>query len=87
MIRAFILVFVLISGVGFAQKKNAPVFVVGRIISADDSVKVKQYFYEGLIEKTKQNFAESGRYFKQIIEIDPSNDGKLLPCSKPGKRS
>ncbi|MBC8051514.1 MAG: tetratricopeptide repeat protein [Sphingobacteriaceae bacterium] len=77
MVRAFLFLLILGCGTSFAQKKNAPVFVVGRIVSADDSLKIKQYFYEGLKEKTKQNFAESGKYFQQIIEIDPSNHAAL----------
>ncbi|MEJ6982520.1 tetratricopeptide repeat protein [Pedobacter sp. P351] len=75
--RGLFFLFVLISGVCFAQKKNAPVFVVGRVISSADSLKIKDLFYDGLREKTKQNSAESGKYFREIIEIDPSNEAAL----------
>lgn len=77
MAQLLVFLLVLISGAVLAQKKNAPVFVVGRNIGAEDSLRVKQYFYEGLKEKTKQNFAQSGKYFEQILEIDPSNHAAL----------
>lgn len=77
MLRGLFFLFVLTSGTCFAQKKNAPVFVVGRLVSASDSTRIKDLFYEGLREKIKQNSAESGKYFQQILEIDPSNEAAL----------
>jgi tetratricopeptide (TPR) repeat protein len=74
-VLTFLLIF--IATLGLAQKKHAPVFVVGKSVSADDSLKIKQLFYEGLKEKTKQNLPEAAKYFKQIIEIDPSNHAVL----------
>ncbi|MFD2161807.1 tetratricopeptide repeat protein [Paradesertivirga mongoliensis] len=77
MTKILVFLLALIATYSFAQKKNAPVFVVGRVINAEDSLKVKDLFYEGLREKTKQNFAESGKNFSQILEIDPSNHAAL----------
>ena len=75
--RALIFLSFLLCGNAFAQKKNAPVFVVGRVISAHDSTRIKQYFFDGLKEKTNQNFAEAAKNFQQIIEIDPANHPAL----------
>jgi hypothetical protein len=75
--KGLIFLVVLLCSGAFAQKKNAPVFVVGRVISSTDSSKIKELFYEGLREKTKQNTVESGTYFQKIIEIDPSNEAAL----------
>lgn len=81
MIRGLFFLLVLFSSGAFAQKKNAPVFVVGRILSSEDSIRIKELFYEGLREKTKQNTAESGSYFQKILEIDPSNHAALYELS------
>ncbi|MGV3507668.1 MAG: tetratricopeptide repeat protein, partial [Sphingobacteriaceae bacterium] len=76
MLRSVFL-FILLSAKVFAQEKNTAVFVVGKVISAEDSSRVKAYFYEALKEKTKDNIAGASRYFNQILEIDPSNDAVL----------
>ena len=67
----------LLTGNLFAQQKTTPIVVVGRTLNAADSAKIREYFYAGLIEKTKENFAESEKYFKQILEINPANDAAL----------
>ena len=79
--KGLIFLVVLLCSGAFAQKKNAPVFVVGRVLSSTDSSKIKELFYEGLREKTKQNTVESGTYFQKIIEIDPSNEAALYELS------
>ncbi|MBC7912670.1 MAG: tetratricopeptide repeat protein [Pyrinomonadaceae bacterium] len=67
--------------IGMAQKKNAPVIVVGRVLNGSDSIKVKEYFYSALQEKAKQNLTEAGSNLKQVLEIDPSNDAALYELS------
>lgn len=60
-----------------AQKKPKPVIVVGRVLNAADSAKVRGYFYTALQEKTRQNLSESADNFRQILEMDPSNHAAL----------
>jgi tetratricopeptide (TPR) repeat protein len=77
MLKGSFLFILLICGVCYAQKKSSPVFVVGRVISAEDSLRMKGYFYEGLREKAKLNCIEAEKYFKQVLEISPANDAAL----------
>jgi len=74
-VSCFLLVFVPVLCV--AQKKTEPVVVVGRVLSAGDSLKLKEYFYSALQEKTKQNLEGSTTDFRQVLELDPSNDAAL----------
>lgn len=82
MLRSVVFLLILMSGTAFAQRKKAPVFVVGRVISAEDSIRIKDYFYEALKEKNKQDITEASRYFKQILEIDPANDAALYELAR-----
>ncbi len=77
MLKGSFLFLLLICGVCYAQKKPTPIFVVGRVISAEDSLRMKSYFYDGLREKAKLNFIEAEKYFKQVLEISPANDAAL----------
>lgn len=56
--------------------------MVGRVISAEDSIKIREYFYEGLKEKNKQNLAEATGYFKQVLEIEPNNHAALYEIAR-----
>ena len=61
----------------FAQQKNAPVFVVGKPLSVEDSALVREKFFNGLKAKTINRIGESEAYFKEVIQIDPRNDAAL----------
>ncbi|WP_207426513.1 tetratricopeptide repeat protein [Pedobacter sp. SYSU D00535] len=61
----------------FAQKKNGAIIVVGRQLSAEDSLRVNELFYSGLREKAIQKFDESAAYFKAVLERDPANAAAL----------
>jgi len=67
----------LLSSLGFAQQKNAAVFVVGRQLSGEDSAMVREKFFNGLRAKTISRVGESEAYFKEVIQIDPQNDAAL----------
>jgi tetratricopeptide (TPR) repeat protein len=77
MLKNILLLFLLFSGFSYAQKKNAPVFIVGRVGTAADSLNARQYFYEGLREKSRQNLEEAEKNFKLVLELFPSNDAAL----------
>jgi tetratricopeptide (TPR) repeat protein len=66
----------------FAQKENAGkgnrvVMVVGKPMTADDSLMVKQLFYSALREKTIENVPLATDYFNQILQTDPQNDASM----------
>src|SRR6202000_934342 len=66
----------------FAQKENAGkgnrvVMVVGKPMTMDDSLMVKQLFYSALREKTIENFPLATDYFNQILQTDPANDASM----------
>ncbi len=77
---AFVLSFV--SGIAVAQQNNAAVIVVGRVLNAEDSVQVKEKFFNGLKAKLANKSVDSEGYFKEVIGIDPSNHAALyeLAC-------
>jgi len=65
-----------------AQKKSKSekpqlVVVAGRVLSASDSVLVKQLFFDGLHEKLIQNTKQAEDYFMRVVEIDPANDAAM----------
>jgi len=79
----FLLVLFTIQGMVYAQKaKNAPVFVVGRNLGDDDSLKIREYFFSGLKEKVSQRYDESAEYFSKILDLDPANDAALYELAK-----
>lgn len=43
-------------------------------ISAKDSIVIKSYFFDGLIEKLNENYISANACFAQILKIDPNND-------------
>jgi tetratricopeptide (TPR) repeat protein len=73
----------LLPGFVLAQKNtpgkgNRVVMVVGKPMTADDSLMVKQLFFSALREKTSENFRLATEEFTQILQIDPSNDATLF---------
>jgi tetratricopeptide (TPR) repeat protein len=83
MLKTTVLFFLIISFLlpGFAQQKmeegNRTVIVVGKVLSASDSILVKELFFDGLHEKMIQNRQLAADYFKRVIELDPANDASM----------
>lgn len=66
--------FSLVVGAALGQKgKPQAVIVVGRQLSADDSLKIREYFLGGIKEKASQKPNEAEGYFRAVLEIDPAN--------------
>ena len=59
------------------KEKTQAVIVVGKVLSASDSMLVKQLFLDGLHSKLIQNPQLAGDYFKRVIDLDPANDAAL----------
>src|SRR5690242_1477720 len=74
--RIGFLLIVLYCNICFAQK-IAPVIVTGRVLSTQDSLKVKELFFSALNAKTTGNYDQSAEYFNQILDVDPANDASL----------
>jgi len=77
-------------GLAFAQKDkpgkgNRVVMVVGRPMTADDSLMVRQLFFSALREKTVENFTLATEEFNQILSMDPSNDATLFELANLAK--
>lgn len=62
-----------------AQKKESPqaIIVVGKVLSATDSMLVKQLFLDGLHAKLIQNPQLAGDYFQRVMDLDPANDAAM----------
>lgn len=77
-------------GLVFAQKNkpgsgNRVVMVVGRPMTADDSLMVRQLFFSALREKTVENFTLATEEFNQILSMDPQNDATLFELANLAK--
>jgi len=77
-------------GLVFAQKDksgsgNRVVMVVGRPMTADDSLMVRQLFFSALREKTVENFTLATEEFNQILSMDPQNDATLFELANLAK--
>lgn len=77
-------------GLVFAQKDKSGkgsrvVMVVGRPMTADDSLMVRQLFFSALREKTVENFTLATEEFNQILSMDPSNDATLFELANLAK--
>lgn len=59
-------------------KGNSVVMVVGKPMTADDSVAVKQLFFSALREKTIENFPLASEMFNQVLQADPANDASMF---------
>jgi tetratricopeptide (TPR) repeat protein len=77
-------------GLVFAQndksgKGNRVVMVVGKPMTADDSLMVRQLFFSALREKTVENFTLATEEFNQILSMDPQNDATLFELANLSK--
>jgi tetratricopeptide (TPR) repeat protein len=66
----------------FAQKENSGtgnrlIMVVGKPMTNDDSLMVKQLFFSALREKTIENFTLASEEFNQVLQVDPANDASM----------
>ncbi|MDB5153613.1 MAG: tetratricopeptide repeat protein, partial [Mucilaginibacter sp.] len=81
--KVFILLWCLILPVfAFAQNENSGngnrvVMVVGKPMTNDDSLIVKQLFFSALREKTIENFTLATEEFNQVLQVDPANDASM----------
>lgn len=80
----------LLPGFVFAQKEKSGkgsrvVMVVGKPMTADDSLMVRQLFFSALREKTVENFSLAREEFNQIISMDPGNDASLFELANLSK--
>jgi tetratricopeptide (TPR) repeat protein len=67
----------------FAQNKdsgkgNRVVMVVGKPMTNDDSLMVRQLFFSALREKTVENFPLATEMFSQVLQVDPQNDASMF---------
>ncbi|WP_207421972.1 tetratricopeptide repeat protein [Desertivirga brevis] len=77
MVKRLTFLLSIVCGLGFAQQKKSAVFVVGRVLTEEDSALVREKFFNGLRAKTIDRIGESELYFKEVIQIDPQNDAAL----------
>ncbi|RVU01897.1 tetratricopeptide repeat protein [Mucilaginibacter limnophilus] len=79
--RLFILMLAL-PAITFAQDKkkakSGVVMVVGKPMTAMDSIMAKQLFFSALREKTIENFTLAGELFNRVLQINPENDAALF---------
>jgi tetratricopeptide (TPR) repeat protein len=81
--KLFILLWCLILPVFvFAQDENSGngnrvIMVVGKPMTNDDSLIVKQLFFSALREKTIENFTLATEEFNQVLQVDPANDASM----------
>lgn len=63
----------------FAQNvKPSPAnIVVGKVLSPEDSLKVKALFLDGLRDKLIQDLPGAISHFDQVIQLDPTNDAAM----------
>lgn len=59
------------------KRKNGATIVVGKVLSLQDSLYIKEIFFSALVEKTNENFELAASDFKRIIDLDPANDAAL----------
>ena len=69
----------------FAQSEkpgNGVVMVVGKPMTAEDSLMVRQIFFSALREKTIENFKLATDYFARVLQLDPANDASMYELAK-----
>ncbi|MFN8407597.1 MAG: tetratricopeptide repeat protein [Sphingobacteriaceae bacterium] len=72
-----ILTLISFSILSLAQQTKSRQTAVGKVLSAADSLRVKEFFLDGLREKVIQNRALASDYFKRVIDLDPANDAAM----------
>lgn len=64
-----------------AQEKSGQsshaVIVIGKVLSTEDSMIVKQLFLDGLHAKIVRNTSLATDFFKRILTLDPANDAAM----------
>lgn len=80
--RLIIWVFLLLPVCVFAQNDKPDtghrvVIVVGKPLTSDDSLVVRQLFFSALREKTIENFSQAETLFSQVLQDDPANDASM----------
>ncbi|RYY33510.1 MAG: tetratricopeptide repeat protein, partial [Sphingobacteriaceae bacterium] len=59
-------------------KGNGVVMVVGKPMTAMDSIMSKQLFFSAIREKTIENYVLATELFSRVLQIDPANDAALF---------
>jgi len=59
------------------QGKSQAVIIVGRVLSSEDSMLVKQLYFDGLHAKVLRNTQLATDFFKRVITLDPANDAAM----------
>ncbi|MDF3078874.1 MAG: hypothetical protein K0S09_2763 [Sphingobacteriaceae bacterium] len=81
------LLLVLLNASVCLAQKTAPTIVTGRVLSLQDSLKVKEWFFAALSAKTINNYDQSTEYFNKILDVDPANDAALYELGYISHRS
>jgi tetratricopeptide (TPR) repeat protein len=77
------LLFLILPFFVFSQNKNSGkgnsiVMVVGKPMTSDDSLMVRQLFFSALHEKTIENFTLATELFNRVLQSDPANDASMF---------
>lgn len=60
-----------------SQGKSQAVIVVGKVLSPEDSMIVKQLYFDGLHAKMVRNTQLATDFFKRVVALDPANDAAM----------
>jgi len=80
--RIALLLFLILPLAVFAQKAKPDtgrrvVMVVGKPMTADDSLQVKRLFFSALRYKAIENFTGAAEQFSEVLQTDPANDASM----------
>jgi tetratricopeptide (TPR) repeat protein len=80
MYKVIIWYLIFLSSLCFGQQAPDHSFTIvsGRVLNTNDSILVREWFFEGLKAKATQNNELAGEYFKRVVAADPSNDAALF---------
>ncbi|HUH32640.1 MAG TPA: tetratricopeptide repeat protein [Daejeonella sp.] len=59
------------------QGKSPVIIVVGKVLSPEDSMVVKQLYFDGLHAKRIGNTQLATDFFKRVVALDPANDAAM----------
>lgn len=63
---------------GFAQSKTSGTIVAApRLMTAMDSLMVKQFFFQAMDAKITENYTQAAELFNRVLQTDPANDAAL----------
>lgn len=62
--------------------QQEPVIVVGKVLSQRDSLQVRELFFNGLEEKSRENYVRAADVFNKVLGMDPANDAAMFELAK-----